>query len=283
MCGRFNVTDDPRLYALLDALKVARGSSITTLDSVPSSPQPTTLEAEDNSEQFALALTPSSEPLPLPKESSQLKAAAKNSQGIIISDDIAPASDISIVLQQGEQRIIQTANWWLLQELKGESYVPLHQYASFNSRSDKLNVPNSASYEPYRYQRCVIPASGFIEGLGDKKTYHAIVPQQEAIAFAGIYRSWPLPNGNAFYSASIITVAPHSKMTGVHEKAFPLMLNPAYEELIDAWLNPHFHEVEAFNDVLSPVLLQDFTVQPINKPSQRIQAGPAKYIASDFS
>lgn len=254
MCGRFNVTDDPKLRALLEVLGVGLNSEATLGSADP----------------FALTCnttTPSSE----------------SQQAFIFSDDIAPASTISVVLQEQHTRKVQTANWWLLQHLQNGQFVPNYQYASFNSRSDKLNMLGSASYDAFRHHRCIIPASGFVEGMGDKKTYHAFIPQQEAIAFAGLYKPWRLPNGQTYYSTSIITVSPHSKMTGVHEKAFPLMLNPVYRELIDAWLDPNFQDVAAFNKVLFPILLQDFTLQPINKPSQRLPSGEPRTVHSDFN
>lgn len=264
MCGRFNVTDDPRLSALLTTLGV----------SLPSASHAVTQAFAPKHPQFSLDFHTQAHTETQP---------ISNTPSFIFSDDIAPASNISIVLQAHQTRRIQTANWWLLQKPDNGSFVPSYQYASFNSRSDKLNVKGSASYEAYRQHRCIIPASGFVEGLGDKKTYHAFIPQQEAIAFAGLYRIWDTPNGERYFSTSIITVAPHNKMTGIHEKPFPLMLNPSYSALIDAWLDPCFTDVAAFDDVLSPILLQDFALQPINKPSQRQPIGTPRIIPSDFS
>lgn len=82
------------------------------------------------------------------------------------SDDIAPGSQISIIYQKPAQLV--TATWWLL--LDHNTLKPNYKYASFNSRWDKLDQPRSISYKPFRESRCIIPASPFMEGLGDKKT-----------------------------------------------------------------------------------------------------------------
>ncbi len=79
--------------------------------------------------------------------------------------------------------------------------------------------------KPFRTSRCIIPASGFVEGLGDKKTYFHIRPAESAIAFGGVYREWlNKVTGELVYSASIITLPPHQKLQAIHPKSLPLML-----------------------------------------------------------
>ena len=69
------------------------------------------------------------------------------------SDDYSPGSWISFIHENGEQRI-NSAIWWLL--LDHETHKPNYKYASFNSRSDKLDQPRSIAYKPYRESRCII-------------------------------------------------------------------------------------------------------------------------------
>ena len=58
--------------------------------------------------------------------------------------DIAPGGPIAIVLErrnaEGQKsRQVSEATWWLL--LDPSSLAPNYKYASFNSRSDKLDLP----------------------------------------------------------------------------------------------------------------------------------------------
>lgn len=121
------------------------------------------------------------------------------------SGDIAPGSTISIIRHDSTDLVVADATWWLM--LVPKTLKPDHRYASFNTRSDKLHTPRSLGYKPYRESRCIIPASAFIEGAGDKRTYHKIHFESHAIAFGGLYREWVhKETGEVACSASIITL-----------------------------------------------------------------------------
>ena len=100
--------------------------------------------------------------------------------------DIAPGGQIKIIHSSDGARRMSDAIWWLL--LDGKTLKPNYRYASFNSRFEKLFIENSISYKPFRESRCIIPCSAFIEGLGDKKTYHKVELENSAIAFGGLYK-----------------------------------------------------------------------------------------------
>lgn len=185
-----------------------------------------------------------------------------------ISRDIAPGAQIAIVHQQGGERRVSPAVWWLF--LENDTLKPNYKYASFNSRSDKLNRPNSISYKPFRQSRCLIPASAFIEGLGDKKTYHKIELEDSAIAFGGLYKEYlNRETGELVYSASIITLPPLSpQWDKIHPKSMPLMIDFEDEALVEKWLDPRFNAVEEFDPLLQPRLQKPMRVTPIGKPSK---------------
>ena len=182
--------------------------------------------------------------------------------------DIAPGSSIAIVHNVGGGQQVSDAIWWLL--LNHETLKPDYKYASFNSRYDKLLQKRSISYLPYRESRCIIPASAFIEGLGDKKTYHKIELQKSAIAFGGLYKEYfKRETGEIVYSASIITLPPLvPQWNEIHPNSMPLMLDFEDEELIAKWLDPDFKEVEEFEDALVPGAHKDMVISKIGKPSK---------------
>lgn len=196
------------------------------------------------------------------------------------SDDVAPASTISMVAQDHTGRYFVDTSWWLLQESTPEGFKANYKYPSFNSRSDKLNNPRAIAYKPFRETRCIIPASSFVEG--QDKRYYQLTPVDSAIAFGGLYKSWVnQQTGEIIYSSSIITLPGNPKFEHIHRKSLPLMLPFDNKPLIDAWLDPTFTNVEAFNDILQPTLRYDISAVPIDKPSKRNPIGLEEFIAKD--
>ncbi|MDO8271257.1 MAG: SOS response-associated peptidase family protein [Gammaproteobacteria bacterium] len=198
---------------------------------------------------------------------------------LVFSIDISPGARISIVRQGPEGITLSDATWWLM--LDPATLKPNNKYASFNTRSDKLNVPRSLGYHPYRKSRCIIPATAFIEGAGDKKTYHKIHFEDRAIAFGGLYREWiSKETGEIVRSASIITLPPVPEWEMIHPKSIPLML-PEDAQLRQHWLNPEIQEVEQFEYLLIPKLDGPHIATPIGKVSQWNEIGPSFTISPE--
>lgn len=195
------------------------------------------------------------------------------------SADVAPGSTISIIRQSADGRQVCDAIWWLM--LDKQTLKPNYNYASFNSRWDKLDTKGSLAYQPYRQGRCIIPASGFIEGLGDRRTYHQIALQNEAIAFGGLYKHYLDPNtGESIYTASIITLGPLLQWQAIHPKSMPLMLPADDTQLINNWLDPAQQDVAQFENLLTPRMRSTQVVTPIGKPSQWNAIGPTFVLES---
>ncbi|NKB35005.1 MAG: DUF159 family protein [Pseudomonadales bacterium] len=184
------------------------------------------------------------------------------------SHDIAPGGKIAIIHNVDGERIVSDATWWLF--LDHETLKPNYKYASFNSRSDKLFTKRSIAFIPFRESRCLIPASGFVEGLGDKKAYHKIELEGSAIAFGGLYKEHiNRETGEIVYSASIIILPPLvPQWNDIHPKSMPLMLDFENDELVEKWLDPGFQEVEEFESLLEPKVQKPMMVTKIDKPSK---------------
>jgi putative SOS response-associated peptidase YedK len=148
---------------------------------------------------------------------------------------IRATNTVSIVRQVQGIRRMDNAIWWLLLEPSATGFKP-SRYTSFNTRYDKLNVKGSAGYQAYRHSRCVIPATDFgeTEYLNGKPLhYHDMVAKDGALLFGGLCREWlNKDTGETALSCSIITLAPHPKLSAIHSKASPLML-PLDMQLID--------------------------------------------------
>lgn len=195
------------------------------------------------------------------------------------AQDIAPGAKISIIRSNEGERRVEDAIWWLL--LDRDSLKPNYKYASFNSRADKLNNTRAISYQPYRYSRCIIPASAFVEGLGDKKTYHKIELVDQAIVFGGLYKEWlDAGSGELVYSASIITLPPLMEWQHIHPKSFPLLLPLNNSALIEQWLDPKIDDVALFDSCLQPQVSHPQRITPIEKPSNWKETGKSFIIAN---
>ena len=198
---------------------------------------------------------------------------------ILFSRDKAPGTRISIIHREKASNVVTPATWWLL--IDPATGKPNYKYASFNSRSDKLDAPRSIAYQPFRESRCIIPATAFLEGKGDKKTYHKIELENEAIAFGGLHRETiHKETGEVIHSASIITLPPLEAWADIHPKSMPLMLPLENEALINQWLAPSFTHVEKFAELLKPTIRATQVLTPIEKPSRWNESGEPFRIAA---
>lgn len=204
-----------------------------------------------------------------------------------LSNRFTRATDkITIIREDHGQRQVDQAIWWLLLNRNNDGLSP-SKYTSFNTRYDKLNVPRSAGYKPFRQSRCVILAKGFGETeFVNKKPihYHDIEAiEGEALAFAGLYKEWVHPlTGMQVLSCSIITLPPHDKLKHIHSKSMPLIL-PQNDASIDLWLDNSKHKVDMLEYLLRPFLPQNIIAYPIDKPSTYNPIGESIVIPADVA
>lgn len=161
-----------------------------------------------------------------------------------------PASSIQIVHEDASGRHLADAKWWLLLNADGK---PNYKYATFNSRWDKL-YSSHLTKGLFKSYRCIIPASGIIEG--QNKKYHYIQGKNKGLALGGIYKTYKIGN-DTIKTASIITCPGNSQLENIHKKSLPLMLDVSDTNLIDAWLSPDFTESQAFSYLLTNSITQD--------------------------
>ena len=189
-----------------------------------------------------------------------------------------PAASIDIVVSP--DRTVIPAIWWLLLE-SVEGKFKASKYTSFNTRSDKLNTPRSAGYQPYRQSRCIIPATYIIEGEGVKgsRRYHRIEPTHQAFALGGLYRTWTYrETGEQIHSCSVITLPPHEQWKNIHSKSTPLMLPTDRPDVIEQWLDPQFQNVADFEPLLTPTFHDELVCTPVERPGKQTVIGEPIHI-----
>ena len=189
-----------------------------------------------------------------------------DSAAFIYSDDFRPGATISIVNEAGGPRQVRPAIWWLYLQQTPGGLKPHRDYFSVNTNHAKL--PKKTEY---RTSRCIIPASGFVESEGGKNP-HLLEPKDgSAIAFGGLYKEWTdKVTGEHVTSASIITLAGHPNLAGIHRKSTPLWLP---EETYDLWLSPDIQDTSLFDELLIPALRTELFATPVDRAGSKRPIG----------
>ena len=197
-------------------------------------------------------------------------------------------SSIKIIRERGGKIVLDDAIWWLLLSPTENGFKP-SKYTSFNTRYDKLNVPRSAGYIPFRQSRCIVPAKGFGEtefefknGRKAPKHYFDFEAINSAIAFGGLCKDYICKTtGEVVTGCSIITLPVHEKIKHIHSKSTPLML--PQNEVMATWLDSQITDVELFQQWLTPTIYQDLKAYQIDKPSKFNKLGEEFIIEKDIA
>lgn len=245
MCGRLNITDDPFVIGLCEALGVCI---------FPDKQKP------------EIKHLPDGRPI----------------SPYFFKRFIRATEQVGIVREVAGKRVFELATWWLLLDYQSGGFKP-SKYTSFNTRYDKLNTPNSAGYKAFRQSRCIIPVAGFGEtqGQGVNAVYTDFFALEGALALGGLCREWQhYKTGEHALSCSVITLAGHEKLRPFHEKSMPLILNQQ-DGSMDLWLDGSQTDVSVFDIMLQPHLPQDLLAQHVDKPSTHRPVGEPLLIAAD--
>jgi putative SOS response-associated peptidase YedK len=163
--------------------------------------------------------------------------------------NIAPSQPVVVIGQDTREpvRTLSTTRWGLVPSWAKD---PSIGYKTINSRSE--TVATTASFrEPFRSQRCLLPADGFYEWKREGKTkqpYCFEVNDGELFAFAGLWDRWKSPQGDVVESCTILTTTPNPLLADIHDR-MPVILNPDHYDL---WLDPAFRNTASVSQMLKP-------------------------------
>jgi putative SOS response-associated peptidase YedK len=163
--------------------------------------------------------------------------------------NVAPSQPVLTIRQDDREptRKISTMRWGLIPSWSRD---PSIGYKTINARSE--TVATTASFrEPFRSQRCLIPADGFYEWRRNGTTrqpYCFEVNDGELFAFAGLWDRWMSPQGELIESCTIVTTTPNSLVSDIHDR-MPVILRP---DDYDLWLDPTFKDEGSLSQMLKP-------------------------------
>jgi len=190
--------------------------------------------------------------------------------------NVPPGGSGEFVVEAAGDRHLLTGIWSLLIESRptGTGYRPNPKFQTFNARSDRL-TSSPLWKKAYPSKRCIVPVSAFHEWKG-KQVYN-IHPENEAAALAGLWQSWRFED-DTVNSFTVITLPPHPRFSHIHPKSIPLMLRP---EDFDLWLDPDFHQVDAFQKLMKTHIAAPLVCEPVRRPDDLSPIGSTELLAAD--
>jgi putative SOS response-associated peptidase YedK len=123
-------------------------------------------------------------------------------------------------------------------------------FKTINARAETVATTPSFR-EPFKSQRCLIPADGFYEWRRNGKTkqpYCFEVNDGELFAFAGLWDRCISQQGESIESCTILTTTPNSLLADIHDR-MPVILKA---ENYDLWLDPAFRDTASVTEMLKP-------------------------------
>lgn len=119
-----------------------------------------------------------------------------------------------------------------------------------NARSEMVHEKFSFAHA-IKYNRCIIPASGFYEWLpqGDRKQpYYIRLTDSSIMAFAGLWERWKADDGSELETCCILTTAANEVIEPLHDR-MPVILQP---EDYNFWLNRNMHDPHELQRLYQP-------------------------------
>ena len=101
----------------------------------------------------------------------------------------------------------------------------------------------------FKRRRCLIPADGFFEWQGSRKTPMYIhLENRTLFAFAGLWESRANPDGSKLETCTILTAEANELIRPLHHRMAVILAPENY----DVWLSPQEVETAALMSLLSP-------------------------------
>ncbi|SRR5579862_2794319 len=178
--------------------------------------------------------------------------------------NIAPTQPVLVIRQEPDKPIRRASSmrWGLVPSWSKNLSSSARR---INARSETVTT-TPAFREPFKSQRCLIPADGFYEWKLNRKSkqpYCFQIGHGDVFAFAGLWDRWRSPSKEIIESCTILTTKPNSLVADIHDR-MPVILGP---ENYDLWLDPKFHNEESLFSMLTPY---DATLMECRRVSNRV-------------
>lgn len=161
--------------------------------------------------------------------------------------NVAPTQQVPVVRSNCEHNALVPMKWGLIPSWSKDSTIASH---TINARCETV-AEKPAFRHAIKYNRCIIPVSGFYEWLhtGGSKTPHYIhLSDNSPMSLAGIWEPWKAPDGQEIETFSILTTTSNSLISPLHDR-MPVILQPADYNL---WLSKSMHHPQELTHLYQP-------------------------------
>jgi len=179
------------------------------------------------------------------------------------SYNVAPSQPVLAVRRREDRHEAVLLRWGLIPPWAKDKSIG---YRMINARAEGL-ADKPAFRQPFRHQRCLIPADGFYEWQRKgrhKQPWYIHRANGEPLAFAGLWAHWQ-GGAEIIESCAIITGPPNAVVAPIHDR-MPVILEPADHA---AWLESD-----------NPLWLQQL-LRPL--PAELLEAYPVGLAVNDPS
>ena len=178
--------------------------------------------------------------------------------------NVAPTSDVYVVLEDGGVRRVAPHHWGLVPFW---ATTPSIGNKMINARAEGI-ATKGAYRNAFKHKRCIVPADGFYEwrkvpGQKVKQPYLITRADGEPLAFAGLWEEWrspDAPRAERLRSTTIITTTPNDLLATIHDR-MPVILPPS---AWDEWLDPERADVDTLGKLLVPAPSGILTMHPVS-------------------
>jgi putative SOS response-associated peptidase YedK len=155
--------------------------------------------------------------------------------------NVAPTRQVVAVTtsKDGATRRLETLKWGLVPSWAKDPKIGNRM---INARAETLTSSN-AYRKAFGTRRCILPADGYYEWLGQpkdgprrtsKRPFYYWAASGEPLALGGLWEVWYDAGQRPLYTCTIVTTEPNELAAQVHDR-MPLLLPPA---VWDRWLAP---------------------------------------------
>jgi putative SOS response-associated peptidase YedK len=161
--------------------------------------------------------------------------------------NIAPGSDIAIVVNEGGQNRLALCRWGFVPSWGKELN---DGYRMINARAETVAEKPSFRQAFHRH-RCLVVADGFYEWKnegGKKQPVYVHLKSGEPFGMAGLFNHWTSPEGKQVCTTTIITTDANETLKPVHNRMPVIVARDA----AGIWLDPAVQDTDKLLPVLKP-------------------------------
>jgi putative SOS response-associated peptidase YedK len=159
--------------------------------------------------------------------------------------NIAPSQQIAVIRHVGDQNRLDFMKWGLLPSWEKDA-----SHTAINARCELVQDKETFQHA-LKYNRCIIPASGFYEFApqnNHKQPYYVRLTNSGIMGFAGLWEKWEAKDGTLVETCCFLTTTSNELVQPLNER-MPLILKP---ENYNLWLNRHMHDPHELQKLYKP-------------------------------